>query len=288
MNNSLNELNNTCKYIYKKDAINLSSTIIRTIILTLYLIWIKFGIKFKEFHKRQMVFLYNLNIAGLFYSFFGLLNLFKRTCWTPTPFQCMVTSLQVTFNSYLPGYCLSALFLYRWACTYYLQIKLILAWPLVIFYLLLTWLIPLALTIGNLFLFNQKFGYSKELATCLVITPENDLRSIIFFTIFSIIIPNAFIIVAHLAMYFRINSNRRFKEPCRITIQLLLTILTFEIYSFSSLLVFYQVSMSVEIIPNNYIHITRVIRWLYHFCPLCFLYTHSVMLKKFKNIQILR
>lgn len=279
-------LSSTCDFVYKNDAINISVTIIRTTALMLYLIWIIFGIKFKELHKRDMIFLYNLNLSGMLYGFLGSTNLLKKTCWVPTQIQCILTTLHVTFNSYLPGYCLSALFLYRLACVCYVNIRSELKWSRIILLLSITWLIPLILSVIHTFAFGSNFVYSKELATCIVI--DKEYKQLIIFIIFGFIVPNLLIISSYTSVYFKLTKIRKNPEPLRITIQLILMIIFFEIYCITSLIAILQVDQTYKIIPKKWFNIIRVIRWIYYFCPLSLLYTHSVIIKKAREQNVLK
>ena len=73
-------------------------------------------------------------------------------------------------------------------------------------------------------------------------------------------------------------------SPPRITIQLVVYIIMFELHCAANLVIFYQTVLMRPFAPDYIIMLMRVFKWFHHFSPLALLYFHPLMLRKFRGL----
>jgi hypothetical protein len=241
INNNNNNIKCTFKILQSIGGYNTAIDLMRIVLLLFYLIWIIIAFKIKEFHKRQMIFVYNLVVVGIFHCLTGLWPRLWSTCYTPTQLICVLIQWTILYGCYYSGYAIGGLILYRLACILYLQnITQIKLAPLLML-VSLTWLIPFILSLINLFAFDHNIYYHRFYGSCFLNT-FNGYKSFCFFLIFANLLPIIIISVVYFYVYHKLNlltnSNRR-KEPLRITIQMIILILFYIASCIASLLAYY-------------------------------------------------
>lgn len=282
--NMVNDIKCTYKIIQFLSGYNVTIDVMRISLLLFYIIWIIIAFKINEFHKRQMIFVYNLVVVGLFHCITALWPRLWSTCYIPSQSVCVLVQWTILYGSYYSGYAIGGLILFRLACILYHQhVAYIKLGPLLIL-VILTWLIPFILSLIHLFAFDHDIYYHQFYGSCFINT-FNDYESFYFFLAFGNILPILVILIVYFYVYHKLcsitSSNRR-KEPLRITIQMILLILFYMCGCIASLFAYYPCFL--ENSKPTVIHWLRIIKLLHHICPLSFIYFHPIMLKKYKNL----
>jgi hypothetical protein len=81
-----------------------------------------------------------------------------------------------------------------------------------------------------------------------------------------------------------LKQNKRV-DPPRITLQLIIYVLMFELNCATNIIVFYHSVLMRPIISDEMLQLLKIFRWFHHFSPLALLYLHPVMLKKYRSIK---
>lgn len=280
-------------YLYSTDPFDIALNVFRILIPSLYILWLLFAFCFKEMRNRQMAFLINLNAVGLMYSSTGIVFFFHDTCSIPTVQVCIAMSAIALFIYYYSGYAISALAMHRMLCCYLINIKTQLKCGAITIALMITWLLPLSLACIHQFGFKSITYYSKKEVLCLY-DPQGDVSSIIFLSIFSALVPNILILTSYIMLVLKLrqmsmklkSSNRTSLtslEPPRITIQLIIYIISFEFNCITNIIDVYRYTLVDQITSREASRWFRIFRWVQHICPLGLLYFHPVLIRKYKS-----
>ena len=271
-NQTANRRPNCVSLFLLSDSLNISLTVVRLSVAIFYIVWILFAIKIKEFHTKNMVYLYNLNAMGIVYCLIGLSSYLYTTCTVFDEATCAYSSFSSIFTSHMTGYGLSALTLFRLACFYKTDLKNKMNTKIIIITLALIWTLPTVFTFIQIFSFEAKSYFVKVLSICFLDSRSD--WSFIFYAFANAILPNFVIIVAYLGTFLKMkrikrirgnSSNQKPISPPRITIQLIVYVLLFELNCVSNLLGFYQAFMFRPIFPQEYLTVIRILKWLQHF-----------------------
>jgi hypothetical protein len=115
------------------DSYLLIHLIIRCLVLVLNLSWLIFALQLKEIRNKQMIFLINSSVVGLFHCLKSLGSSLVNSCLFQTNKSiCLMSTLFTIYIGYHSGYSLSALAVYRMACVYSINVKKWLKWKLII------------------------------------------------------------------------------------------------------------------------------------------------------------
>lgn len=286
MNNTTNASESCYLALFSTDPLIMSLNIIKFVIFFLYIIWIIISLKIKEFHSKQMFFLYNLNFVGIFYLIYGLSITFYFTCYTPSKEMCFIQAIINMHIMYLNGYSIAALALHRLFCLYFVNLKSILTIRVMIISALILWNIPTVFAMVHLFVFKFVIytGIYTQSGLCLFIIGDQPYVQY-FFVIFGILVPNMIIITAYALAYFKIKSQavllqtRNDLHPPRLTLQIIIHVIMFEIDLVSSFL-FLNLTATAQ--PFSFLPVFRILKWLIHFSPLAMMYFHPALIKKYK------
>jgi hypothetical protein len=293
MNTTGNTTENCKTFLFSTDPFEVALNVFRILIPTLYIAWLLFAFCFKEMRNRQMAFLINLNAVGLMYSSTGIVFFFHDKCSIPTVQVCIAMSAIALFIYYYSGYAISALAMHRMLCCYLINIKTQLKCGVITIALLVTWLLPVSLALIHQFGFKSITYYSQKEVLCLY-DPLGDVSSIIFLSIFSALIPNVLILTSYIMLVLKLrqmklkSSNKTSVslvslEPPRITIQLIIYIISFEFNCITNIIDVYRYTLVDTIISREVSRWFRIFRWLQHICPLGLLYFHPVLIGKYKR-----
>lgn len=289
MNNSAN-ISSDCRTLMlnSADFYDQLLNVLRVTILTLYLIWIVIVLRIKELRKRNMVFLYNLDATGLAYSIYGVSNMFTFICTEPPPHVCFIQVFGNIMIGYMPSYSMSAVALHRVASVYLRNLNRQMTKNTIIVALSLVWLLPITYTLLHIYCFDMRIYYIKEYSQCgMDFTPS--IVSIIFYSTVGIFIPNVVIFSAYVLVYVKIkyskavSNSRQNLQPMRLTLQLIIYIIMYELNNISILIQLCQVSYFKPIVSVEVLQLIRIFKWLHHFSCLGLLYLHPVLLKKYKS-----
>jgi len=236
-----------------------------------------------------MVFIYNLNIIGLFNCVVAFLFLLSPTCDVPYV-NCLIQAFVTIYTTILSSYGISSLVLYRLACICYMDIKKRLTMCWIIICLSLVWLLPAFVVALEIFGFGAKIYFVSVLFVCLMDSSKNFIPFYIDI-FFNSVLPNFLVLGGY---FFSVYKIKRIKEsasvqkslsPPKVTIQLIVYIIFFEMNCVASSIIYYQTILLQRVFPNEFIQSLRLFRWLNHFSPLALLYFHPVMMKKFKSLK---
>jgi hypothetical protein len=75
-------------------------------------------------------------------------------------------------------------------------------------------------------------------------------------------------------------------SPPRITIQLLIYITMFELHCLSNIMLYVQIGLQIQWLPEGIVVMMKIFKWLHHFSPLVLLYFHPALEKKFHFLYI--
>lgn len=277
---------------FSNDLYDVILNIFRFSVFFLYIIWVLIAIIVKKFHRKQMVFLINLCAVGIFYCLSGFSTFFREPCVVPDLLECHVSLGIALYCIYYIAFPLSTVALHRMASTYFTDIDTRLKYNHILIVLLVIWLFPLMLTIAHMYAFKSKIFFSHLFHIC-VYDSFGSIEALIVYTVFCVILPNLIIIISYIFVLLRLYKiKKRVKtfssefslEPPRITIQLVIYILTFEISCIANFILIYQTTLVGILVSDDLLKILRILRWLHHVCPLGLLYFHSELLKIYKNL----
>lgn len=274
------------------DPFHVILTVIRFSVGFLYILWIILATRIKEFHSKQMAFLYNLNLTGILYCMVGFSNFFHTNCSSSTKTMCIFIAFYSIYNGLLTGYSISAMALYRLCCVCILNLRKRLRIKHVIISIASIWLLTFIFTLKQFYWFNTtKIYFSQQYFFCLLDSSAS-FSSFIFFIFISIVVPNIVIFAAYIYSIYRVKQLKLHLKrsvqlsPPRITFQLLIYIILFEISCISDILLFYQAVLLRPLFSDEFtaLNTLRICKWLHHISPLALLYTHPILLKKYRKI----
>lgn len=280
---------NCTSFISSNDTYDIILNCLRISLFSLYVLWLIFALCIKELRNKQTSFLINLSIVGIIICLSGFVLYFTNTCTFIKDTLCHINTIMSLFVGYYSGYAISVLTMYRMACVYCVNITKTLKLRTIIIIILVSWILPLVFTFINIYAFKSQVYYNLVLFVC-VYNASGQYDSFIFFALFSTVLPSLFILVSYIMVLIKLRRLRikmgsavkkRLESP-RITIQLVVYFLTFELSCVSTLVILYQTSLLIPIVSNNTLKILRLLRWFQHICPLGLLYFHPVFVKKYK------
>lgn len=261
-------------------------------IIFFYALWLIIALCVKELRNRQMAFLINISASGIYSSISVIYLIFRTSCSNEPPemITCFLLNLNTLFASYYTSYSFSALAVHRMICSYSLQLKKWLQWKFLIPSLALTWIFPYSLVLVQMFSFKSNY-YNQFLSACSY-EIYSHIGSFIFYITFVIILPNVIILTSYLMVLIKLRNIKRRScasvsrvlEPPRITLQLCIYFIMFEIGSLSNLFLTFQRTQFVVKLSDDALVTLQVTRWFPGFCPLGLLYFHSSLLKKYKKL----
>jgi hypothetical protein len=277
--------------LFTKDPIVMALNVIKFVALLLYLVWIIISFKVKEFHSRHMILLYNLNAVGIFYLAYGLTFTFYSSCFVPTQAICLIQAILNFFTAYNNGYAIAAVAVHRMVFVYFVDIQRFLTIPVLMTIVFSLWILPLCFTSVHLLVFKYVYftGFASKSGLCLIRIP-NQTHFLAFFGVFGFIIPNALIICGYILSYIKLKSRARASNSTkmvqsrRLTIQIVLHVIMYEIDLASSLFLFNIAPQGQLPVFANILPIFRIFKWFNNFSPLCMMYFHPVMIQKFKEL----
>lgn len=147
--------------------------------------------------------------------------------------------------------------------------------------------IPLLITLSNFFLFDINAYYAAFYQQCVFSTNDNVTQYVInviaVYTISNLIVLIAYfwVLIKLRLQRKKLNSSRNLTPP-RITIQLVIYVITYEIGVIASFIQYTQIAFSKPFVSDQVMQWTRILRWAQHFCPIGLVYFHPIMLQKYK------
>lgn len=284
MNSTLS--NSECKFkILLTDTYSLIMNSLKIILFVLYLTWIVMAIKVKEFHCKNMAFLFNLNIISLCYAAYSVIFLLIPTCLISFTY-CIIQYAGGFFFPLTPAYSLCALVVYRLACVTYHDLEKKLTKKAIIFTIGLTWFIPALAAVSTYFIFDLKSEYIESLKVCASHTKEVAFGYVVVAVIgVPSIVVSIVYLIAVIKLKFkkkRINSSQSARIP-RITIMLLIYIVIFHISNAAAIVQFYENTYNSKI-NETVSWISRIMKIFQHFCPISLLYSNPIITKHLKSI----
>ena len=220
----------------------------------------------------------------------AFLFLFSPTCDVVPYAGCLAQAFASFYTAHISAYGISALVLYRLACITYMDIKKRLNICWIIISISVIWLLPAVVVVVEILGFEAKIYYARIIFVCLMDSSKNFIPFYIDL-FFSSVLPNILVLGAY---FISIHKIRRIKKtsnaqkplsPPKITIQLILFIIFFEMNCVSTAIIYYQTVLLQRVFPDELIRIVRLFRWIHHFSPLALLYFHPVMITKFKYLK---
>lgn len=273
---------------FLSDVYSITLTTIRITVAVFYFIWLILCIKRKELHSKKLAFLHNLNAIGIFYCILSIQLLLASTCDVYTEAMCTFQAFNLIFFSILSGYGLSALAIYRLACICYVDLDKKINRCSLLISISSVWIISIIFTLIQCFAFKSKFYFNNAVNGCLM-DSSYTIWSFIFSIFMSAFLPNCLVLTAYFWGHYRMNilkmrtNSKKSMSPMRITVQLIIYIVMFEVNCVANLIIFYQTIYMRPIAPDYIIILIRILKWFHHFSPLALLYFHPVMLKKYEE-----
>lgn len=276
--------------LFSDDSQLIAFTAIRFIVLSLYLVWIVISIFVKELRNKHMILLFNLIAVGIFYDSYGITFSFYSSCFKATEQICLVQAIVNLFVAYNNGYAFSALALHRMLIAYVPNINNYLKKRYLFLIILTLWILPVLFTVLHVFVkkYTVFTGLTTPLGLCLNIIVNPNLH-LIFFIIFGIFIPNALIIGGFILSYRILKlrtsrvSTQRSAQSLRITIQIAIHVILFELDLFSNLFLFILAPKGIIQHSMKLFQLFFLVKGLSHFNSLGMLYFHPVMILKYKQ-----
>ena len=105
---------------------------VRIFFFIAFSLWLIIGIRCKEFHRRDMAYLYNLSILSLLKSVYGIHIVFLSKCFVTSSNYCFFQAFYNIFALYLTNYCTIAFALHRLANFYVSNLSIKLKWKFII------------------------------------------------------------------------------------------------------------------------------------------------------------
>lgn len=288
MNSTQNKEASDCVlFLFVNEAYSIFLNTFRFLVFIFYAIWLIFAIKFKDFHNKSMVYLYNVNAVSLAYALYGIQLSLLPICYQPSNVHCFIQGFINLWNLYLPGYSLCALVCHRLASLHLKNLNTKFNLKIVIGSLVFLWGSTTFLTLFNFFVLNVQGIFTPNVQQCIIDVPTKIKLVFFLYNItLGALLPNVVILIVY-AMTIRkiryLNSLQNGKriQPPRITIQLVIYIFAYEIGIIASCIQLYLTTYGN--VPVMVINWTRVLKWLQHICPLGLLFLHPILLKKYKN-----
>ena len=273
--------------LFSTDPYVIPLNVIKTVVFILYFAWIIFAIKEKEFHNKNMAYLYNLNIVGILFTLYGFMHFFSSPC-VPESSKCFFQANMVTFINYLPCFSLIGLAYHRLACFYIMNLKL--SWRFIILTIGFIWIFSLTFLCIQLYGFSTQFYYLVAVYSCVIDSSKSIYG--FYFALFGLfLLPNALIIFAIVVTMKKVRSlssnlgkQKTQRHPIRLTIQFIAYLMFFELNQIVTLIIFYQSGYFVQFVSDETIKLLRIFKWFHHFSPLGLLYTHPVLIKKYERL----
>lgn len=291
LNNSANEYSCDLIGFVSRDSYELIRFVLRIVILILNVIWLIFALRYKEIRCKEMVFTINFAGVGIYHCVTSIINIYVHSCgYQVNTIICSFFALNTTFIACNSGYAIMALFLNRMACVYYTNFKVWYKWKLVLIVLAFVWLFPFSSVTITVLAFDSRIYFNEHFGACLFYS-INQAFSITLYAFISIVLPNLLILISYLMVNHKLRKlkkslgNARGRiEPLRITVQLVISILLFEAYLTSNLILSIEISKPLEDLSIDVLKILLIVRWLHHICPLGLLYFHPILLEKYKRV----
>jgi hypothetical protein len=264
--------------------------VMRIIFLLLYVGFMVFLIKVKNLQNRHMVLLFNMVAVGVFYLIYSVTFIFYSSCYNPSQIVCFFQAIINVFVAYDTGYAISAVALHRLIFAYFIHVVNYLTKRVMLFIIVILWLIPLFLTLIHIFVieYMSYTGLVSPFGICLnKIT--NPMYHLIFFAIFGFLIPNLLIIGGFATSYHRLKIQakrtraNKDAQPIRVTIQIVVHVLLYELDLISSMLLFLMAPDGVLENFIQFIPLLLAVKGLNHFNALAMMYFHPIMLETYKK-----
>jgi len=276
--------------LFLTDGYNMTLNILRITLFTLFFGWAFITIMFKEFHKKNMAFLFNLGASSLAYSIWGLTFLFSDNCHIISPLKCYFQVYTNFIVIYSTNYSHCSFALHRLACVCFVNLDKRIKWSFIIVVISFIWIAPIVFTTIFLTLFDIKIYYDKVFSQCMINASKSLSFMIIFFTT-SFIIPSSIIYIAYIVVMVKVSkakkasksSNPNQIQPLRITLQLSVYIILYELSNGSSILISILHIYLQNFISEDLVRGARIAKWFQFYCPLGLVYFHPVMLRKYQN-----
>lgn len=271
--------------LFSNDAGDILLNILRFTFFFIYLGWHYFAIKYKEFHKSSIAHLYNVAICSFIKASYGVHLTFLPKCFVPTDSYCYFQMFSSLFIMYISGYSISMLALFRLIIVYKATLSVSMQRKIVIITVFISWLLPIFFLLLCFIIFEPQSAYVQTYNLCMA--KIKFLTSAILLTIFCVfLLPNLTLIFAYVITLFKIrslkrkaNSNEIAKAP-RITLQLVIYIITFQITQVCY--IFDMISVTKKIDFVILVQISKVLKWFQNYCSIGLLYFHPVMIQKYK------
>lgn len=289
MNSSNSTLKNCDIVLVSTNVVDIVLNAFRMIVLLLHLIWFLIAFRLKGFHNKSMIFLYNLNVVSLLKAIYGIHLSLLSECYEPSVSYCYFSLFFNLINISLPGYSICGLILYRLACIYYLDLKKRFNLRVILISMSILWGIPCSSALVNLFILNGNVFYVPLYLQCIY-TARDGILSFYFNLISQFILPEMLVLFAYFSFLIKLklkshsSNTRESLQPPRITIMLVIYVITYQIGLLATVLQFLRFSYLQVQIEEQLFSLTHVLKWFQHFCPLGLIYFHSVMIKEYKRI----
>lgn len=287
----MSALNNTAlnciSGIFTTDFYSIVLNTIRITVTLLYLTWAILLLIEKELRRKEMIFLNNLNAIGTLYCIIGLYYLFYSSCSTMSDFECTMQAFSTGYFTLLPNYGLMSLVFYRLYCGTIPHLKQQLKAYRIFICLAIVWLLPAVIfSLPLLFGLQLKSTYFSIYHLCIPQRTKN-VFSFIYSVTTVLLVPNLSVASVYLYLYMKsktrvspVNTKKRFP---RVTIQVIIYILIFEINCTTLFYSYYQAMNGVPLAPE-FLQFMRIYQWFNNFSPLGLFYLHEAMLNKYKRL----
>ena len=251
--------------LFATDAYTVALNVIRILVSFFYVLWLILVFTIKEFRVKQMAFLHNLNLIGILYCITGLSYLFYTNCTELSDFICNIQAFNSMFVTVLSGYGLAALALYRLSCHCTPKLSTILSCTWLTISIGSVWILSIIFSLIQAFAFGKPLRYIKAYKLCLA-DSSKDIIPYLFFVTVVLILPNIVIIIAYIVSVRKTRQRKgkaRIKtqtHSLRITVQLVVYIIAYELNCILTVITFYQQIMMVSIMPADFVQLTRILR----------------------------
>jgi hypothetical protein len=274
-------------YFLINDFYNVLLNFLRLSLFSLYIFWLIIALKTKQLRNHNMILMYNLCLIRLFYCLTGILTYAYTPCDKLSISVCFLSVISRAFKGYYTGYSLIAMAFHRLGTILVInKTKTMIALNILIVFGII-WIIPIFLTVIQVYGFNNRIHFDESLNKC-VHDASSQVHGFVFFFVFSYLFPN--LLVLGLDTYeirktkekseaFRKENTNR--ESLRIIIQLLFLSLMYNVSCFSNLFILYLTTQVLD--ENDLVPLFDIFRWLFHFCPLSILYSHPILISKYKD-----
>ena len=287
MTNNTTIIRDCSMQLMNKEPMGILLNAIRIFCFIAFSLWLILGIRFKEFHRRDMVYLFNLNILSLIKSVYGIhLSFHLSKCFVASSNYCFFQAFYQIFAMYLTNYGTIAFALHRLANFYVTNLSTKLKWNFIIPSLSGIWVSCILFSLTNLLLLGMEPYFIAAYEQCIVRVYRKEL-AFYFNLFFAIIFSNSIFLFAYITVLYKLkvakrkaNAQRRTNLP-RITIHIILCMITYQLTLAS-----YIIDLLVLANDNpsfNVVQVNRIFRWAQNYYPIFLLYCHPFVIKRIKN-----